>query len=67
LQVTDKYVKRHDGGDHIIVMPAPVTNLRHQGSQRGFFHYMLHLNTPIFLGLEYSTSFVAEYPICSSQ
>jgi hypothetical protein len=46
-------------------MPAPVTNLRHQGSQRGFFHYMIQLTTPIFLSLEYSTTFVDEYPVCS--
>ncbi len=40
FNVTDKYWKRHKGADHIIVMPAPVTNLRHQSSARGFFHYV---------------------------
>jgi hypothetical protein len=40
LSVTDKYWHRHSGADHIIVMPAPVTNLRHQTSMRGFFHYV---------------------------
>ena len=49
-----------------MVMPAPVTNLRHESSQRGFFHYMSHLHTPIFLGVEYSASFVREYPLCAS-
>ena len=32
LNVTDEYWKRHGGADHIVVMPAPVTNLRHQVS-----------------------------------
>ena len=67
FNVTAKYWNAHSGSDHIIAMPAPVTNLRHETSKRGFFHYMMHLNTPIFLGLEYSMSFVKEYPICSSQ
>eukprot|EP00605_Chrysophyceae_sp_TOSAG23-4_P001076 GSChrysophyteH1.ASY1.ANO1.1181.1 assembled CDS len=67
FKVTDKYWKAHKGADHIIVMPAPVTNLRHQSSMRGFFHYMPHLRTPIFLNVEYSLSFVREYPVCSSQ
>ncbi len=58
---------RHGGADHIFVMPAPVTNLRHQGGMRGFFHYMSHLKPPIFLGVEYSLSFLAEYPVCAAQ
>lgn len=65
--VTDKYWHAHHGANHIIAMPAPVTNLRHEGSRRGYFHYMLHLHTPIFLCLEYSANFVTEYPICSTQ
>lgn len=40
LNVTDRYWKRNDGADHILTMPAPVTNLRHQTSMRGFFHYV---------------------------
>lgn len=40
FNVSDKYWKRYSGADHIIVMPAPVTNLRHQTSMRGFFHYV---------------------------
>ncbi len=67
FNTTSKYWKQHKGSNHIIVMPAPVTNLRHESSQRGFFHYMVHLYPPIFLALEYSASFVKEYPICSSQ
>lgn len=67
FQVSDTYWKRRNGGDHIIVMPAPVTNLRHESSKRGYFHYMSHLHTPIFVGLEYSASFVREYPICAMQ
>lgn len=42
LNVTDKYWKKNNGADHIIAMPAPVTNLRHQSSMRGFFHYVSH-------------------------
>jgi len=67
FNITDKYWKAHDGGDHIIAMPAPVTNLRHETGKRGFFHYMSHLHTPIFLNVEYSLSFVKEYPICGNQ
>lgn len=67
FKVTDKYWRRNDGGDHIIVMPAPVTNFRHESSKRGFFHYMSHLFPPIFVAVEYSLSFVKEYPICSNQ
>jgi hypothetical protein len=67
FNVTDQYWRKHSGGDHIIVMPAPVTNLRHESSRRGFFHYMLQLRPPIFLNLEYSIDFVREYPVCSTQ
>eukprot|EP00601_Ochromonadales_sp_CCMP2298_P000711 CAMPEP_0173179202 /NCGR_PEP_ID=MMETSP1141-20130122/5978_1 /TAXON_ID=483371 /ORGANISM="non described non described, Strain CCMP2298" /LENGTH=410 /DNA_ID=CAMNT_0014101813 /DNA_START=217 /DNA_END=1446 /DNA_ORIENTATION=+ len=67
FNVTDKYWHRSGGADHIIVMPAPVTNLRHETSKRGFFHYMLHLHAPIFLCLEYSRSFVEEYPVCARE
>ena len=40
LNVTDRYWRRYNGADHIIAMPAPVTNLRHQSSMRGHFHYV---------------------------
>eukprot|EP01039_Chlorochromonas_danica_P004619 gene4619-5062_t len=65
--VTDHYWHRHQGADHIIVMPAPVTNLRHETGMRGFFHYMSHLHSPIFLHLEYSKQFVQEYPVCAKE
>jgi Exostosin family len=67
FNITDKFWRARGGSDHIIVMPAPVTNLRHESGKRGFFHYMFHLHTPIFLCLEYSLSFVKEYPVCSTQ
>lgn len=67
FQYTDAYWHRKQGGDHIIVMPAPVTNLRHESSQRGYFHYMSHLHRPIFLGVEYSIQFVKDYPICATK
>jgi hypothetical protein len=67
FNITDHYWHRKGGSDHIIVMPAPVTNLRHETSKRGFFHYMSHLKPPIFLSIEYSKSFVTEYPICATQ
>lgn len=44
FNVTDKYWQRGNGSDHIIVMPAPVTNFRHQTNMRGFFHYVSMLN-----------------------
>lgn len=40
FNVTSEYWRRSNGSDHIIVMPAPVTNLRHQSNMRGFFHYV---------------------------
>lgn len=43
FNVTDSYWKRGNGSDHILVMPAPVTNFRHQTSMRGFFHYVSHI------------------------
>lgn len=63
--VSDKWWRRHGGADHVIVMPAPVTNLRHESSRRGFFHYTKHLLRPIFVALEYSKSFVDSFPVCS--
>lgn len=65
FQVTDEYWFRRNGADHIFVMPAPVTNFRHETGRRGFFHYMPHLYPPIFVGLEYSRSFIEEYPVCN--
>ena len=67
FQLPDDYWRRIGGGDHIIAMPAPVTNLRHESSMRGFFHYMSHLHTPIFLNVEYSIAFVHEYPVCATE
>jgi hypothetical protein len=67
FQVSDKYWKARSGADHIIVMPAPVTNLRHESSKRGYFHYMVHLYPPIFVGVEYSASFIREYPVCATK
>jgi hypothetical protein len=66
FNITDRYWHAHNGADHIIAMPAPVTNIRHETSQRGFFHYMMHLHPPIFLCLEYSIGFVQEYPLCAT-
>lgn len=43
FNVTANFFKRHNGADHIVVMPAPVTNFRHQTNMRGFFHYVRNL------------------------
>jgi hypothetical protein len=59
------YWNRHQGADHILVMPAPVTNFKHETNKRGFFHYMIQLYRPIFLNVEFSSSFLAEYPVCA--
>ena len=40
FNVTDRYWKARGGADHVIAMPAPVTNFRHQSNMRGFFHYV---------------------------
>jgi len=61
LKITDRYWLRNKGADHIIVMPAPVTNLRHQTGARGFSHYMIQLHRPIFLNVEFSKTFLREY------
>ena len=61
------YWDRHQGADHILVMPAPVTNFKHETNKRGFFHYMFQLYRPIFLNVEFSESFIKEYPICAGQ
>ncbi len=34
---------------------------------RGFFHYMVQLHAPIFVNVEQSASFVAEYPACAAR
>jgi hypothetical protein len=65
FNITDAYWQRFSGADHIIVMPAPVTNLRHEQSKRGFFHYMIQNKAPIFLNVELSKQFIHEYPFCS--
>lgn len=89
FNVTHDFWQRTNGSDHIVVMPAPVTNFRHQTNMRGFFHYvsrltnlaiswlkfwlclmniqMIHLNSPIFLNVEYSKRFVQEYPVCATE
>jgi hypothetical protein len=66
FNISDYFWHRNKGSDHIFIMPAPVTNFRHESSRRGFFHYMIQLHTPIFIHLEYSKAFIKEYPICSS-
>ncbi len=49
LGVTDEYWKRKNGADHVIVMPAPVTNFRHQSNMRGFFHYVSDIAKPKYV------------------
>ena len=49
FNVTSSYWQRSNGSDHIIVMPAPVTNFRHQTNMRGFFHYVsIYIITVLF-------------------
>lgn len=105
FNVTSEHWRKNNGSDHIIVMPAPVTNFRHQTNMRGFFHYvrtvvvvanslviinklnywllyilycilmctngiclqMMQLHAPIFLNVELSRSYIAEYPLCSRE
>ena len=67
FQVTGKYWERKWGADHIITMSAPVTGLRHPKGTRGWGHYMLFLEQPIFLNLELTRSFVHEYPHCAGK
>ncbi|KAJ1453615.1 exostosin family-domain-containing protein [Pelagophyceae sp. CCMP2097] len=65
FNTTDKWWHRRGGADHILVQAAPVTGLRHPKGKRGFAHYMQQLTPPIWLSIELSRSFVAEYPTCS--
>jgi ribosomal protein S27E len=46
----------------IIVMPAPVTNLRHQSGMRGFFHYVRCMNCQRLLSV--CTSHVTRALLC---
>ena len=64
FNVTGEYWTRRGGGDHVLVQPAPVTGLRHPKGGRGWTHYLQQLHAPIWISLELSRSFVAEYPAC---
>ena len=65
FQVTDEYWKRNEGADHILILPHPVTSYRHPKGRRGFTHYLVQLDAPIFLSLELSTMFAETYPECT--
>ena len=65
FNTTSKWWARRRGADHILVQPAPVTGLRHPKGARGWKHYLQQLNAPIFISLELSRSFAAEYPNCA--
>jgi len=67
FNVTSKYWRRRKGADHVLVQAAPVTGLRHPKGRRGWAHYQQQLTRPIWLSLEVSRSFVAEYPHCASK
>jgi hypothetical protein len=62
FNITDDYWRRANGSDHIFVMPAPVTNFRHQTNMRGFFHYVSLLRSLVsefFLSFFFSFSLVS--------
>ena len=61
FNVSAKWWARRKGADHVLVQPAPVTGLRHPKGVRGWGHYLQQLAAPIFISLELSRSFVAEY------
>ena len=63
---TTKYWQRYNGADHILIMPAPLTDFRHEIPVYSYIHYKIHLYRPIFLVLEYSLSFIRHYPICTT-
>ena len=63
---TTKYWQRYNGADHILIMPAPLTDFRHEIPVYIYIHYKIHLYRPIFLVLEYSLSFIRTYPICTT-
>lgn len=67
FKVTGKWWKRRGGADHILTMPAPVTGFRHPKGVRGWGHYLVQLEAPIFLSVELSRSFIYEYPHCSAK
>lgn len=52
---------------HVLVQPAPVTGLRHAKAKRGWYHYLQQLTAPVWISLELSRSFSAEYPRCSAK
>ena len=64
--VTDKWW-RLAPERHLIVQAAPVTGFRHPKSRRGFSHLMVQLAPPIFLSVEVTRTWAAEYPRCAAK
>ncbi|KAJ8599643.1 hypothetical protein CTAYLR_005383 [Chrysophaeum taylorii] len=67
FNVTGEYWLRKKGADHVLVQAAPVTGLRHPKGKRGWVHYLQQLTPPIWVSLELSRSFLAEYPMCAAK
>lgn len=64
--VTDAYWRKYPQR-HILVQAAPVTGWRHPKGRRGWHHYKVQLNAPIFVSIEVTRSWVKQYPKCSAK
>ncbi|CAB9503371.1 Probable glucuronosyltransferase [Seminavis robusta] len=65
--LTSDYWKRHQGRDHVVVMPEPLHGLYHPPGKRGFHHYIKtqkQLAAPIVISVELSRTFQETYPQC---
>ena len=61
FNVTDYYWRRRNGADHIIIMPAAATNIRHQSGMRGYFHYVSYQSFLTYLCMPYSPTYIVLY------
>jgi len=68
--LTDKYWKRKDGADHILVFSEPLHGLWHPRNQRGSFHFLhsqYQTKPPIVISVELSKTFVQQYGPCATK
>eukprot|EP00980_Cylindrotheca_fusiformis_P029974 scaffold24130_cov142-Cylindrotheca_fusiformis.AAC.4 len=68
--VTDKYWKRRNGSDHILVFSEPCHGLNHLQAARGNVVYIQsqkQLAPPIVISVELSQTFATNYPMCTKK
>jgi hypothetical protein len=68
--LTDRYWKRRNGSDHILVFSEPLQGLGHPKGKRGSYHFIhtqRQLDPPIIISVEVSTTFVNMHPACAAK